>query len=156
PSPSRVVIHAGRVLDGVFEGLRDLSDIVIENGVITEVAAHRDDLHSGSVVDAASETVMPGLVDMHARYSREDGSAFGRVWLAYGITSVRLHGGSPYDALELRESIESGRRPGPRLFMSGEPFEGTRVYDPGAVSIAFAEQLDVALDRATTLGFDFL
>ena len=59
PSPPRVVIHAGRVLDGVFEGLRDTSDIVVENGFITEVSAHRDDLHGGVVVEAGSETVMP-------------------------------------------------------------------------------------------------
>src|SRR5262245_28477029 len=112
PPPPRVVIHAGRVLDGVFEGLRDTSDIVVENGFITEVSAHRDDLHAGVVVEAGSETVMPGLVDMHARLTREYGAAFGRVWLAYGITSVRLHGVNPYDGLELRESIDSGQRPG--------------------------------------------
>jgi hypothetical protein len=154
PSPQRVVIHAGRVLDGVFEGLRDTSDIVVENGIISELTAHRDDLHSGFVVDAASETVMPGLVDMNARLSREYGSAFGRVWLAYGITSVRLQAVNSYDGLELRESIESGRRPGPRLFLSGEAFEGARVYEPASVSIRSNEQLDVALDRATTLGLD--
>ena len=93
---------------------------------------------------------------MHARLTREYGAAFGRVWLAYGITSVRLHGVNPYDGLELRESIESGQRPGPRLFLSGEAFEGTRLYDAGSVSITSDEQLDLALDRAATLGFDFL
>jgi Tol biopolymer transport system component len=156
PSPLRVVIHAGRVLDGVFEGLRDTSDIVVENGIVAEISAHRDDLHTGSIVDAADETVIPGLIDMQARFSREYGSAFGRVWLAYGITSVRLHGVNPYDGLELRESIEAGRRPGPRFFLSGETFEGARIYESASVSITSNEQLDAALDRATTLGFDFL
>jgi Tol biopolymer transport system component/imidazolonepropionase-like amidohydrolase len=153
--PLRVVIHAGRVLDGVFEGLRDSSDIVVESGIISEVSAHRDDLHDGSVVDAGDETVMPGLFDMHARLSREYGSAFGRVWLAYGITSVRLRGINPYEGLELRESFDSGRRPGPRVFMSGESFDGARVFDAGSLSITSDEQLDLALDRATTLGLDF-
>src|SRR6185295_3310049 len=154
--PLRVVIHAGHVLDGVFEGLREASDIIVENGFISEVSSHRDDLHTGSVVDAAGETVMPGLVEMHARLTREYGSAFGRVWLAYGITSVRLPGVDSYEGLEFQESFESGRRPGPRLFMSGEPFDGARVFDAGSISITSDEQLDLALDRATTLGFDFL
>jgi Tol biopolymer transport system component len=156
PPPLRVVIHAGHVLDGVFEGLRDTADIVVENGFISEVSSHRDDLHTGSVVDAAGETVIPGLFEMHARLTREYGSAFGRVWLAYGITSVRLPGINPYEGLELQESFDSGRRPGPRLFMSGEPFDGARVFDAGSISITSDEQLDLALDRATTLGFDFL
>ncbi|OLC40193.1 MAG: hypothetical protein AUH43_26925, partial [Acidobacteria bacterium 13_1_40CM_65_14] len=155
PPPSRVVVHAGHVLDGVFEGLRDESDILIENGIITELSAHRDELHAGAVVDASSETVMPGLVEMHAHLSREYGGSFGRVWLAYGITSLRIPAINAYDGLELRESIEAGRRPGPRVFIAGEPFDGARIYYPGGVSITSDEQLEHALERATALGLDF-
>jgi len=156
PPPSRVVVHAGHVLDGVFEGLRDESDIVIENGIITELSAHRDELHRGDVVQADSETVMPGLVEMHAHLSREYGSSFGRVWLAYGITSLRIPAINAYDGLELRESFEAGRRPGPRVFIAGDPFDGARVYYPGGVSVTSDEQVDHELERATALGFDFL
>jgi Tol biopolymer transport system component len=155
PAPARVVVHAGHVLDGVFEGLRTESDIVVENGIITELSAHRDDFHVGAVVDAGAETVMPGLVEMHARLSREYGSSFGRVLLAYGITSVRIPGINAYEGLELRESFDSERRPGPRVFIAGDPFDGARVYEPGGVSIASDEQLDAALERTTMLGFDF-
>ena len=155
PPPSRVVVHAGHVLDGVFEGLRDESDIVIENGIVTELSAHRDDLHAGAVVQADGETVMPGLVEMHAHLSREYGERFGRVWLAYGITSVRIPAIDAYGGLELRESFESGRRAGPRVFIAGDPFDGARVYYAGGVSVTSDEQLDRGLERATALGFDF-
>ena len=49
-------------------GPRGESDIVVENGIITEVSAHRDDLHVGSVVDATAESgdARPGR---HARAS---------------------------------------------------------------------------------------
>jgi len=155
PPPERVVVHAGHVFDGVFEGLRNESDIVIERGIIREIASHRDELHAGVVVDAADEIVMPGLVDMDARLNQDDGAAFGRAFLAYGITSVRIPSINPYVALEQRESFDAGRRPGPRVFVAGDPFDGMRVYDRGSVSIASDEQLVRELDRARTLDVDF-
>jgi hypothetical protein len=60
PPPERVVIHAGHVLDGVLEALHGESDIVVERGIIRSIQAHRGDLHTGTVVDAPGETVMPG------------------------------------------------------------------------------------------------
>ena len=154
--PARVVVHAGHVFDGVLEALHDESDIVIENGIISEVAGHRPELHAGAaVVQADRETVMPGLVEMHAHLSREYGERFGRIWLAYGITSLRIPAINAYEGLELRESFDAGRRPGPRVFSAGDPFDGARIYYPGGVSIESDEQLDRELERATTLGFDF-
>jgi Tol biopolymer transport system component/imidazolonepropionase-like amidohydrolase len=153
--PERVVVHVGHVLDGVLEALHGESDIVIERGVIRSIQAHRDDLHTGDVVDAGSETVMPGLVDMHAHFDEAYGSSFGRIWLAYGITSVRIPSINPYVANEQREAFESGRRPGPRLFFAGDPFDGRRVFYPGGVSVTTDEQLDAELDRAAAVGVDF-
>jgi len=155
PPPERVVIHAGHVLDGVLEALHGESDIVVERGIIRSIQAHRDDLHTGAVVDAPGETVMPGLVEMHAHLDDGYGGNFGRVWLAYGITSVRIPSINPYVALEQREAFDSGRRPGPRLFFAGNPFDGRRIYYPGGVSVTSDRQLDQELDRASSLGVDF-
>src|SRR5262249_54193994 len=88
--PDRVVVHAGRVLDFTTDSLRGESDIVIERGVIRSVQGHSDELHTGVVVDASTEYVMPGLIDMHAHLDQRYGETFGRVWLAYGITSLRI------------------------------------------------------------------
>jgi len=143
------------VLDGSVDGLRGPTDIVVEHGVIRQIAAHDDGLHTGVVIDAADEVVMPGLIDAHARFDRDFGSNFGRVWLAYGVTSVRIASVNPYEGLELRESFESGRRPGPRVFMAGDSFDGARVYEAGGVSVTSAEQLERELDRAASLGVDF-
>jgi Tol biopolymer transport system component/imidazolonepropionase-like amidohydrolase len=153
--PPRIVVHAGHVLDGVLEALHDLSDIVIESGVIRSIQAHRDELHTGAIVDASTEVVMPGLIEMHAHLDDGYGENFGRIWLAYGITSLRIPSVNPYAGLEQREAFDAGRRAGPRVFLAGDPFDGARVYYPGGVSITSDTELDQELDRASALGVDF-
>jgi Tol biopolymer transport system component/imidazolonepropionase-like amidohydrolase len=155
PPPGRVVIHAGHVLDGVLEALHGESDIVVEGGVIRSLQGHRDELHTGTVIDAPGETVMPGLFEMHAHLDDGYGGDFGRIWLAYGITTIRIPSINPYVALEQREAFESGRRPGPRVFFAGDPFDGRRIYYPGGVSVTSDRQLEQELDRASSLGVDF-
>jgi len=153
--PARVVVHAGHVLDGVSDGLRGVSDIVVERGIIRSIEPHDDALHVGAVVDAPSEYVIPGLIEMHAHLDETYGENFGRVWLAFGITSVRVPAVNPYEGLEQRESFDAGRRPGPRVFLAGDPFDGVRSYYPGGVAITSDAQLDQELDRASALGVDF-
>ena len=154
-TPGRIVVHAGHLVDGVLEAVRGESDIVIESGVIRAIDVHRDALHTGVVVDAGDEYVMPGLIEMHAHLDDGYGQNFGKVWLAYGITSLRIPSINPYAGLEQRESFDAGRRPGPRVFIAGDPFDGARVYYPGGVSITSDEQLERELDRAAALGMDF-
>jgi len=153
--PQRVVVHAGHLLDLTIEGLRAESDIVVERGIIRSIEPHRDELHVGTVVDARDEFVIPGLIEMHAHLDQRYGSRFGRIWLAYGITSVRLPAVNPYAGLEQREATESGRRPGPRLFIAGDPFDGVRSFYPGGVAVTSEAELDAELDRASALGVDF-
>jgi Tol biopolymer transport system component/imidazolonepropionase-like amidohydrolase len=154
-TPERIVIHAGHVLDTTLEAMRGQTDIVIESGVIRGLEAHRDELHTGAVVDASNEFVIPGLVDIHAHLDDGYGENFGRVWLAYGITSLRIPSINPYAGLEQREAFDAGRRAGPRVFLAGDPFDGVRLYYPGGISVTSDEQMDRELDRAATLGVDF-
>ena len=155
PPPERVVVHAGRLLDGTIEGLRGESDIVVERGVIRSIEPHRDELHAGEVVDARDEFVIPGLIEAHAHLDQSYGSRFGRIWLAYGITSLRIPAVNPYAGIEQREAIQLGRRLGPRVFVAGDPFDGVRSYYPGGVAVTSEAQLDRELDRASSLGVDF-
>jgi len=98
---------------------------------------------------------MPGLIESHAHLDPDAGARFGRAWLAYGVTAVRIPAINAYAGLELREAIDSGRRPGPRVFVSGDPFDGVRVYYPGGVSVTTEADVDREFDRAQTLGADF-
>jgi hypothetical protein len=54
-------------------------------------------------------------VDTHVHHSNIAGERLGRMWLAYGVTTVREVGGDPLEAIERGEAWASGRRLGPRL-----------------------------------------
>ena len=152
----RTVVHAGRMFDGKTSSLRTNVDIVIRDNRIEQVVDHRGDLHDGRLIDAAGDVVMPGLIEMHAHMSPSDGERLGRIWLAYGITSVRNPAADGFEALELKESFGSGARRGPRVFSTGGPFDGSRIYYAGGVPLSGGAQLPLELERTTQLGFDLL
>jgi Tol biopolymer transport system component len=154
--PQRLTVHAGHVFGGVVDQLASDQDIVIERGVIREIAAHDDARHVGTVVDASDETVMPGLIEMHAPAALASSTAVARELLAAGVTSARLSAVNPYVGLEQREALDNGRREGPRVLMAGDPFDGQRVRDAGGITVTTEADLDEALSRATQLGADFL
>jgi imidazolonepropionase-like amidohydrolase len=152
----RVVVHAGRMFDGKTASLRNDVDIVIRDNRIEQVGEHRADLHTGRIVDAAADVVMPGLIETHAHLSPDYGEKLGRIWLAYGITSVRNPASDAYEALEQKESIGAGSRRGPRVFSTGGPFDGNRIYYAGGVPLAGGGQLPQELQKATQLGYDLI
>ena len=149
-------VHAGRVFDGRSAAPRENIDIVFEGNRITRIEAHRTDLHRGIVVDASNGTVLPGLIESHTHLSKGFGEAGGRIWLSFGITSVRNPAANPYEGQEDREAIESGARIGPRVFTTGEPFDGTRIYYPGGTALDGGTQLTAQLARAQKLNFDLI
>jgi dihydroorotase-like cyclic amidohydrolase len=86
-------------------------DIVIEGNKITSVVPHADANHTRHVVDASNLTVMPGLIEFHSHLQPDFGESAGRAWLAFGVTTVRSPGNTPYRTVEEREASEamSGR-----------------------------------------------
>jgi hypothetical protein len=153
--PRRIVVHAGAVFDGMNSELRRGVDIVIDSGLIQAIDPHTDDLHTGTVIDASSGTVIPGLIDMHAHLESGYGEALGRIWLAYGVTSVRDPEANAFAGLEQRESYDAGRRIGPRVFMAGDPFGGIRVSEAGTISVGSESNLVRELERGSRLNYDF-
>jgi Tol biopolymer transport system component/imidazolonepropionase-like amidohydrolase len=152
----RVVVHAGRMFDGKTAALRANVDIVIRDNRIEQVVDHRADLHAGRVVDAGADVVMPGLIEMHTHLSPDFGERLGRIWLAYGITAVRNPASDGFEALEQKESIGSGVRRGPRVFATGGPFDGSRIYYAGGVPLSGGGQLPQELLKTTALGYDLV
>lgn len=156
PAGSTITVHAGRVWDGRGDALRENVDLVITGTRITRVEAHRAALHTGTVVDASNQTVIPGLIESHAHLSTDYGEALGRIWLSWGITTVRNPASHPFEGQEQREAIESGARVGPRVFTTGDPFDGTRIYYPGGAALDGGAQLALQLRRADRLGYDLI
>jgi Tol biopolymer transport system component/imidazolonepropionase-like amidohydrolase len=153
----RVVVHAGKLLDMKSPTERADVDIVIDGNRIRSVEPHRASVHrSGQVVDASTLSVMPGLVEFHSHLQPDFGEAQGRAWLAFGITTVRSPGNTPYEAVEEREASESGVRPGPRVFGTGYLMEWMRVYYKMGIAISSPGQFEMELQRAKVLQHDLI
>lgn len=153
---TRTTIHAGRLWDGRGDAVQTDMDVVVDGNRIASVEKHRDALHTGTVVDASGETVIPGLIEIHTHLSQDYGEALGRAFLSWGITTVRNPATNTYEAMEYREATESGRRIGPRLLTTGEPFDGTRIYYPGGSSLDEGGEATLRLQHAKDFGYDFV
>jgi len=151
----QTVVHAGRLFDGKSTTYRRNVDILLDGNRIKAIEPHRAG-RAGTLIDASDKTVMPGLFEMHTHQHSMVGEKIGRLWLSYGITSVREPGADPYDALERKESWAAGVRQGPRQFFTGGLTDGTRIYYGAATSINSDEQLDRELNRAVRLGYDLI
>ncbi|MGB3586852.1 MAG: DPP IV N-terminal domain-containing protein, partial [Tunicatimonas sp.] len=149
------VIHAGRVFNGLDSTYQKDMDLLIEGNRIKTIQPHRDN-HEGTVIDASDKTVIPGLFEMHTHQHASVGERLGRIWLSYGITSVREPGADPYDALERKEAWASGVRPGPREFFTGGLTDGSRIYYGLANSVIHGPHMELELERAERLGYDMI
>ena len=154
--PASVLVRAGALFDGRSETLRRDVDIVIEDGVITEVADRDPARTADRVVDAAGQVVMPGLIEMHTHGGLADGEAKGRLWLSWGVTATRCPACDGYELTEAKEAGESGRRIAPRIFGTGGTIDGSRIYYPNAPALGASAQVELQMGRAATLGHDMI
>ena len=153
----RMVVHAGTLVDGQSRTARSNVDIVIAGNRIVSVGPHKASLHSGvTVVDASNLTVMPGLIEYHSHLQKDLGEAENRAWLAFGITTVRSPGNTPYEGVEDREANDAGVRVGPRIFTAGYLMEWRRVYYKMGVAISSPAQLEMELERSKVLQHDMI
>ena len=154
---TRTVVHAGKLVDMKSPAARSNVDIVIAGNTIVSVGPHAEANHAGGpVVDASSLTVMPGLVEFHSHLQPDFGESQGRAWLAFGVTTVRSPGNTPYEAVEEREANEAGVRPGPRVYGTGYLMEWQRVYYKMGIAISSVGQFEMELQRAKVLQHDLI
>ncbi|WP_218184609.1 amidohydrolase family protein [Nigerium massiliense] len=154
-----LVIHAGRMWDGVSRQVRRDVDVVVRGQKIVAVEPHRDNRPAARRIDASGKFVMPGLIDIHhhremAGYAY--GNRQGRLWLAYGITLTRSPGSPAYHMCEEREAIQAGLRVGPRYLATGEAVDGPRIYYNFMRPTYSDRQLRLELDRAGALQYDLI
>ena len=70
----------------------------------------------------------------------EHGFSFPRLYLASGITTARTGGSlEPYTDLSIKKLIDSGRMPGPKMFITGPYLEGPGAFAPQQHELADAE-----------------
>jgi hypothetical protein len=153
----RYLIHAGRLVDMKSDAARTNVDILIDGNLIASVAPHSAAAHANmDVVDASTQTVMPGLIEYHSHMQKDLGEAHERAALAFGITTVRSPGSTPYEGIEDKEAVDAGVRIGPRIVAAGYLIEWQRVYYKMAVAVANSTHLEMELQRAKALGHDVL
>ncbi len=152
----RTVVHAGRLVDMKSPTARTNVDVIIEGNRIASVVPHAEANHTGHVVDASNLSVMPGLTEFHSHLQPDFGESQGRAFLAFGVTTVRSPGNTPYEAVEEREANEAGVRPGPRVYGTGYLMEWQRVYYKMGIAISSVSQFEMELQRAKVLQHDLI
>lgn len=132
----RTVVRAGKLLD-VKTG-KTLSDqaIVIEGGKIVSVGPAADAPTGATLINLSNATVLPGLIDAHTHITFNPnfgyetlgisiprqalvGAHNARVTLEAGFTTIRNVAAYGYSDVALRDAINAGDVPGPRMLVSG-------------------------------------
>lgn len=135
----QTVVMAARLIDGLGGAPLAPAMVRIEGERIVEVGNVIAIPAGATVVDVGSATLLPGLIDLHTHLCGKYGvhwedellkttPAFSALWGAHnaritllaGFTTVRDMGTSwPYVDVELRNAINAGAVPGPRMFVAG-------------------------------------
>ncbi len=129
-----VVVTAARLVDVVAGRTVQHPRITIVDGRITAVDTGNAPVPAGARhVDLGQRTVLPGLIDMHVHLTSDPslsgyrgleytdnfwtvvGVANARRTLEAGFTTVRNVGSANYDDVALKQGIEAGYVPGPRI-----------------------------------------
>jgi imidazolonepropionase-like amidohydrolase len=136
PVAKTVVVRAGHLLDVKSGKTLANQIIVIQGDKIANVGSDTQIPAGAQVIDLSNATVLPGLIDAHTHitmttnfgYStlgisipREalNGARNARVTLDAGFTTIRNVGASGFTDVALRDAINAGDVPGPRMLVSG-------------------------------------
>ena len=145
-SAQDIYIHAGKIYDTNSGKLSSEKTIIISDNIIKSIEngykeASEDDI---KIYDLKSKVVLPGLIDFHVHMESQSGgqdryvrrfqdnkadvafrsSVIAKKTLMSGFTSVRDVGGSGVN-ISLRNAINNGVIPGPRIFTSGKTIATT-------------------------------
>jgi imidazolonepropionase-like amidohydrolase len=141
PASQRVVVHAGKVLNVSSGKTFNDQAIVIDQGKIVSIGpmAQANRSSGDRVIELPNATVLPGLTDAHTHLTGNPqdvglqaltisiprstliGAHNARLTLEAGFTTVRNVGADGYSDVALRDAINAGDVPGPRMLVSGPP-----------------------------------
>jgi imidazolonepropionase-like amidohydrolase len=143
-APEPVALHCPRLIDVDAGKLLGETTIVIEGTRIKEVRGGHIDVAGARPIELHDVTCMPGLIDSHVHLTDETSpteysdrfrlnpadyairsTVYAKRTLEAGFTTVRNVGDSDYDSVALRNAINAGIVPGPRIFSAGPPIGST-------------------------------
>ncbi|HVM93370.1 MAG TPA: amidohydrolase family protein [Terriglobales bacterium] len=134
--PQTVVVRAGRLLDVKSGKMLANQTIVIQGDKIASVGGAIETPAGARVIDLSNATVLPGLIDAHTHITFDPnfgysslgisaprealiGAKNARITLEAGFTTVRNVGATDFTDVALRDAINAGDVPGPRMIVSG-------------------------------------
>ena len=138
-SLKRVLVRAGHLLDVKTGKILDNQAILIEGDKVVSVGpAPGNQATSGAItINLPNATVLPGLIDAHTHLTGDPknigyqslgisvprdaltGAKNARLTLQAGFTTVRNVGATGYSDVAVRDAINAGDIPGPRMLVSG-------------------------------------
>ena len=151
----RVLVHAGRLIDGLADVPRADQGILIEADRIVAVGPYADvaaRAAGAEQLDLSGMTVLPGLIDNHTHvllqgdittadydeqllresipYRTIRATVAARTALMDGFTTIRdlETEGAMYADVDLKTAIARGVIPGPRMFVATRAFSATGMY----------------------------
>ncbi|KJS27622.1 MAG: Xaa-Pro dipeptidase [Hyphomonadaceae bacterium BRH_c29] len=139
------VIHAGYLLAKPGEGYLQKQTVIVKDGRIVSVeAGYKPGPKGVPVIDLRNAYVLPGLIDSHVHITSEsgpdqrikefeettvdqafDGAGYAYKTLLAGFTTVQDVGGSNDAVFGLRDAIDKGVVPGPRMRAAGQAISVT-------------------------------
>ena len=139
PTPDRILIRAGHVLDVRSGNEAADQTIVVTAGAISSIAATSatPKKPQDREIDLRGMTVLPGLIDVHTHLTMDTnfdpyhelstsiaksaliGARNAKVTLQAGFTSVRNVGAEGYADVDLRDAINENLIEGPHMQVSG-------------------------------------
>ena len=159
-------IKAGSLFDSRSGKVSKNAVIVVVDEKITEIGGSSINIPTGAkVIDLSSSFVLPGVMDMHthvvgnldkyffSRYFQSPhratigGVVNAEKTLMAGFTTIRNVGASDYADIALRNAINDGEIPGPRMAVSGPSLGITGGHcDNNSLNSSFKERSDGVAD----------
>jgi len=134
----RTILRTGKLLDVKTGKIFANQSVVIEGDKIANIAPSSGVKASAAdnVIDLTNATILPGLIDAHVHLTYNTqfgyptlaisvprhaliGAHNARVTLDAGFTTVRNVNAQGYADVALRDAIDAGEVPGPRMLVSG-------------------------------------
>ncbi|MCI0573206.1 MAG: amidohydrolase family protein [Myxococcaceae bacterium] len=146
---AELVLRNVNVFDAESGKVRKGQTVVVRGNRIVSVGTESATTGGAEVIDGRGGTLLPGLWDMHAHVSDDDGL----LNLAAGVTTVRDLANDTEQLEARRKRFDSGEEAGPRIiaagFMDGPgPFQG-----PTKVLVATEQEGRAAVARYAELGY---
>jgi imidazolonepropionase-like amidohydrolase len=145
PVSARTLIHAGHLIDGKADSLRNAMTVIVEGDRIVDIVpGYSEPSADDTLIDLKDATVMPGLMDMHTHLSSElskksylerfqldeadyafKAAAYAERTLMAGFTTVRDLGDRYNVSISLRNAVDQRLIKGPRIFTAAKSLATT-------------------------------